>query len=973
MALPDEKGHRAYDEWFFGPFRLLVSERLLERDGTHVPLGARALEILIFLVERPGEPVTKTDLIARAWPDATVSEGSLRFQINALRKVLGDGQSGARYIITLPGRGYCFVAPVSRSSGTESLGGAASLVPEPSHRMPTRLTRTVGRDDAIQAISAQLATKRFVTIVGPGGIGKTTVAVAVGHLMLADFKDAVRFLDLGPLNDPHFVPSVVASTLGLLVQSDDPTSGLITFLRNKRMLLILDSCEHVIGSVAALAERIFREAPQVHILATSRETLCVEGEHVQRLAPLESPPDSASLTAAQVLAFPAAQLFVERVTASGHPFELLDRDAPVVGEICRRLDGIALAIELAAGRVNAYGIQGTAVLLNDRFRLLWEGRRTAPLRHQTLSATLDWSYDLLSKSEQVIFRRLSVFVGNFTLEAARSVATGTDVYDEQIITTIAGLVAKSLVTADTSGALTRYRLLDTTRTYVFGKLLDSGDADETARRHANYYVQFLEAADASSPLGSGADSFACLAEHLGNVRAALVWSFFECGDIQVGTALAATSARLFLETSLLAECYRWTERALGSLDGTTLGTRREMKLQAALGLALMFTKGNSDKVCRALNRGLALAEDLGDLPTQLRILGLLHIFHIRIGSFRSALAFALRDKVVATEIAHPVGTAQAQSALGISRHLEGSNASARAHLEAALSRVTGSQRVNTFHFGFDYRNCAGGALARTLWLQGHPDRAVMVAQKTVEEAETLGHPVTLCIALILSVSVVLWNGDLARAEQYTDRLIEQADRHSLAPYQAVGQGVRGELLVRLGSVELGLVLLRESLETLRVLRYAVLTTAFNSATAEGFAMTGKLNEALQTIDESIALTERNGDLFMMPELLRIKADILARMPQVHLAQAEEYFLKSLQLAASQAALAWELRTTTSLARFWLRQGRIHGARDKLALVIDRFSEGFESADLKAARLLLSELVQSADHTPHKTLSRVSRI
>ncbi len=412
----------------FGPFRLFAARRSIERAGAPVHVGGRALEILIALVEQAGKVVSKQDLMARVWPSATVDEGSLRVHVAALRKMLGDGEAGARYVTTLTGQGYCFVAPVtrSRSPGPSVVQGAA---PDHPGNLPARLSRMVGRDEIVREISEQLKTERFVTVAGPGGIGKTTVAVSVGNELLAEFAGAVHFFDLGPLNDALLVPSSAASTLGLLVQSSDPTPGLIAFLRDKRMLLILDSCEHVIDAAAALAERIFEQAPRVHILVTSRESLRVEGEHVHRLPALASPPDVAGLTAAQALCFPAVQLFVERAFAGGGSFELSDNDAPIVGEICRRLDGIALAIELAAGRANACSVQETMALLNDRFKLLWQGRRTALPRHQTLSAALDWSYDLLSEVERRVLNRLSVFAGLFALEAARSVVAKDDVDD----------------------------------------------------------------------------------------------------------------------------------------------------------------------------------------------------------------------------------------------------------------------------------------------------------------------------------------------------------------------------------------------------------------------------------------------------------------------------------------------------------------------------------------------------------------
>jgi predicted ATPase/DNA-binding winged helix-turn-helix (wHTH) protein len=937
----------------FGAFRLHAARRTLERSGVALDLGSRALELLIVLIERAGEVVSKNELMSRVWPDVTVDDVSLRVHIAALRKALADGEPDARYVATLTGRGYCFVAPVVRSNEAGS-AVTASVGFDPSSSLPARLTRMVGRGRTVGEISEQLRTARFVTIVGPGGIGKSTVAVSVGHELLAEFAGAVYFFDLGPINDPLLIPTAVASRFGLLIQSSDPTPGIVAALREQRMLLIFDSCEHVIEIVAALAERIFEGAPQVHILATSREPLRVEGEHVHQLAALGSPPADANLTAAQALDFPAVQLFVERVNASGRRFELNDADAPIVGELCRKLDGIALAIELAAGRANAYSVQETVAQLNDRFRLLWEGRRTALPRHQTMHATIEWSYDLLSADERMALCRLSVFAGTFTLEAARAVATGADL--DENVSLLGNLVAKSLVSAslgDTSlGDSTRYRLLDTTRAYASGKLLECGESQAVRRRHAAYYLELLNRTNAGLAKGSGIGAMAAHGEHLGNVRGALEWSLSERGDISLGIALAAASAPLLVEMSLLTECQRWTEQAVAMLDSASYGSRSELELQAALGLSMMFTRGNTDQVRCSLLRALELAEQLDDPHNQLRLLGRLHIFHERIGDFRSALTFAERSEAVAASIGDPVGIAESHSALGISRHLEGNTLSAHAHLEAALVQLPASQRIDAFHFGFDYRNRARIALARTLWLEGYPDCAAMVARQTVEEAETFNHPVTLCIALIWAVSVSIWEGNLTVAEEYIDRFIAEADRHYLEPYQAVGRGVKGELAVKRGQAETGIVLLRDALEMLHGLRYELLTTTFNTALAEGLAIAGSSEDALATIGQAIALVEQNGDLFMMPELLRIKAAILMTSPDPDFALAERCLLQSLGLAERQSALSWQLRTATSLAQLYLMQNQSDQAKNVLAPLVRRFTEGFETSDLQAAKNLL---------------------
>jgi predicted ATPase/DNA-binding winged helix-turn-helix (wHTH) protein len=935
----------------FGPFTLRVVERLLETADGPVQLSARALDILTVLVERAGEVVSKKELMARVWPDVTVDESSLRVHIVALRKALGDGQGGARYVTTLSGRGYCFVSPVSQAGAPAP---KVSERPAPaSHGLPVRLARMVGRDDAIDNIATQVEAHRFVSIVGPGGIGKTSVAISVGHTLLAGFGDAVCYIDLGPLSDPQLVPSAVASSLGLLVQTHNVTLAVLGFLRERRMLLILDSCEHVIETAATLAERIFQEAPQVHILATSRESLRVEGEHVLRLPPLDSPPDDADLTAAQVLAFPAAKLFFERVAASGGPRELSDEDAPMVGEICRRLDGIALAIELAAGRVSVFGIQEIGALLNNRFGLLWEGRRTALLRHQTLRATLDWSYNLLSEPERVALRRMSIFAGIFTLEAARAVAAGPELDSNEVAVALESLVAKSLVSADIHVASPRYRLLDTTRAYGQEKLLDSSDADQVEFRRASYFLELLEQVDDDMPAPSQPESFATHADQLGNVRAALEWCFSARGQLTVGVALAAASTRLFLDMSLLAECHRWSERAIAALDDVTRGSRHEMELHAALGLSLMLTRGNTEQAGNSLTRGLELAEQLGDLRGQLGFFEKLHLFHVRIGNFQDALMFAQRGESVAQEIGDPVGLAQIRVALGISYHLKGDSPAARACLAFALEHLPASQ-INSHHYNFDYRNRARITLARVLWLQGYPDQAVGMARQALEDTINLDHPIKLCLALFWASSVFLWNKDLKSAEEYNDLFIAQADRYSLAPFQTIGLGARGELLVMRGDVEPGMILLRRSLEALRAHRYGLLT-AFSEALAQGQSRVGRGDEALATIDEAIALVEHNGDLFGFPELLRIKADILASMPNPDVIGAERHFIRSLELAGQQSSLAWELRTATSLARLWSLQGRRDEARDVLAPIYARFTEGFESPDLAAARYLLDEL------------------
>jgi len=938
----------------FGPFSLVASERLLAKEGAPVALGARALDILIALASRPHEVISKRELLSRVWPDVTVEESSLRFHIASLRRALGDGKDGARYIATLAGRGYCFVAPVSRPADRDNVG-ATAVGNFPHANLPGRLMRMVGRADDVLRLSTQLLATRFVTIVGAGGVGKTTVAIAVGHHLIEVFAGAALFVDLGVLNDPRLVATAVTSMLGLSVQSDDPTPSLIAYLRDKRIILILDTCEHLIEAVADLASRVFVSAPQAHILSTSREALQVEGEHVYKLDPLACAPDDPALTAALTQTFPATQLFVERALASGARLELGDADAAIVAGMCRKLDGVALAIELAARRVEAYGLQQTAALLDQRLTLLWSGPRTAPPRQKTLQATLDWSYGLLTELERVVLRRLAVFVGHFTLDAALAVVRSATVDQAFVFGAIDSLVAKSMVATRPVGAMVRYRLLDTTRAYVLQSGVDDAELADLAVRHAIYYRRWLEQFGADWPtLSTGAERAPHFAA-VNNVRAALEWCFSAKGDIEFGVALAAAAAPVFLAMSLLAECHRWSERAILALEDTARGGLDEMHLQAALGVSLMFMRGGRDAARAALSRSFAIAEERGDALDQLRILGPLNMFHLRTGDFKAALHFAGRCSAIAATVDDSVAIALAHSILGISLHLNGELTGARAELEAALERGPRSQRTTTIYLGFEGKNLAGGILARNLWLQGHPTQAVARARQTISDAAAMDHSLTLCIALIWGISVFLWIGDLPSAEEHIEWLISRAESHSLSPYVLVGRGFKGEVAIRRGDAKGGVEILRRSLENLHTAPYELLTTALKIPLIQGLAATGQFDDGAAKIGKTIELVETNGDLCYMPELLRIRANLLLSMPHPMAEDAEMYFRQSLELSRRQGARAWELRTGIDLASLLASRGRRESACAVLQPVFDQFVEGSDTADLKSAARVLQTL------------------
>ncbi|MEA3179994.1 MAG: hypothetical protein QOI59_3517, partial [Gammaproteobacteria bacterium] len=391
----------------FGPFEFHPTQRVLRRAGKPLRIGSRAAEVLLALLESAGTLVKKRALIARVWPGISVEEGTLRVHIAALRKLLADGQNGPHYIENVTGIGYRFAALVTL--GNETNGDASSGVTTVERaKLPVVLTRPIGHAQTQARLRCRLSSDRFVTIVGPGGVGKTTNAVATANRLQSSYAHGVCFVDLGSITDGARIAVVLAAALGIAIPAHNPMQKIMEFLDDKRLLILLDNCEHVVHDAALLAEQLLSES-KVHVLATSREPLRARGEHVLRLEPLALPPIGPPMTAAQALGFSAIELFVDRTMACLNTFRFGDDDVATITCICRRLDGLPLAIELAAAHVEQFGLRGLAARLGDGLSLLGNRRRTATLRHQSLRATLDWSYNLLSRVEQLALHRLALF------------------------------------------------------------------------------------------------------------------------------------------------------------------------------------------------------------------------------------------------------------------------------------------------------------------------------------------------------------------------------------------------------------------------------------------------------------------------------------------------------------------------------------------------------------------------------------
>jgi predicted ATPase/DNA-binding winged helix-turn-helix (wHTH) protein len=910
------------------------------------------MDILIYLAERPGKVITKQELIDHVWSDVTVEEGSIRVHVAAIRKALGDGQFGNRYIANIKGRGYSFVGTVvtlarDMESRKEKI--------RHQNRLHVRPITMIGRETVVSEVSDKLRDERFVTLLGPGGIGKTTIALAVGRAVAEEFDGKVHFVDLESLTDPRHVAGAVATSLGVELKSKDPGSELVDLVRSRKLLIVFDSCEHLIEAVALIAEQLYQETEQVYLLATSRELLKVEGEHCCRVLPLDFPPDSSEQTANTVLRYPAVQLFVRRVTARAGSFALSDEEAPFVAELCRKLDGIPLAIELAAGQAAALGLKNTVFRLVSRLELLKPAYRTAVPRHRTLKATLDWSYDLLSDAERVVFRRIAPFVGHFTLDGARYVAGELGVGPAEIFDAIAGLVEKSLLASRIDDTLAQYRLLDTTRAYALDRLEEHAELDVILRRHAEYVAGYIESQRPALLALLKAEGASTHSSQLGNIRAALEWSFGPHGDDEIATRLAAASTRLLLELSLLIECRIWAERAIARLGEQHKNSRHEMEIYASLSVALMHTEGSSQRVREAFSRALDIAVIQQDLASELRLLSGLFMYYRWNVDINGTLEIASRSKEVALKTNDPDDMALAETMLGAANHLAGNHVVAVKHFESGLGYSTSGSRFRAGQYLFHHSSLLLVGMAHCLLFRGLLDQSLDYAERAIGEGQKSDHPATLCRSLSLVLPVYLAVGDFPRSEQHIAQLTELSAAYSLKPYRAVATGLRGRWLLLRGNLCEGIPLLKRALAELHAQSHEMLNMDFVCDLGAGLIAMGEHQEALTMILNAIEVQHRGGKFLYMPALFRMKGLILASRSAEDYFEAEESLLSAIDWAKRQSATLFELMAATDLAALLQKQARVSEACKYLNEALDRMPAGILFPARKRALQILSRL------------------
>lgn len=874
--------------------------------GEAVALGGRAFDILTLLVRRASETVTKAELFAHVWPGYLVHEHNLKVNVGNLRRVLAACDPTTDYVVTIAGRGYKFVAALTdaKEPPANPSAGAAGLRLSPSPAAPY----LYGRDDALHQITVRMQQNGYVTVVGPGGAGKTSIAVtAAQHCRAAG--QPVAFIDLSTLNGSQFVIPAMATALGISLSLDDPVAGVIALLRAERPILIIDNCEHVIATTAALMDRISHEVPEAQILATSREPLRTRHEHVFHLANLGFPDPGTTIGIEEVVQYPAVRLFLAKA-GRGDDADLEPDYVQAVASICARLDGLPLAIELAAGTAGSFGAEALTDLFRDGFGAMHRGRRDAPLRHQTLEAALDWSYRLLPEQEAILLELLSVFAGRFSAEDAESIYAAGQLDPMTGRDALGQLVAKSLVSADVIAGALRYRLVESTWVYASQRLLGSPHVDLAKRLFAARVLARMQQAEREWSFLTSCEWLGRYGEQLDDLRAAILWAFGPYGDARVGVDLVVAALPLWQELSAFQEMLAAIEQALALGGDSDLTPLRRAQMHMAQAWAMTLARQVHPQTSEAWRNSIRCAEAArdGDLALQAvcgeavylaysgRPLTALHSmldfaksaaidWHMAPGGMR----FLAHDEIYAGRLF------SADTRLKLLRQTWGD-----VRDEQGLSRFQVDLPVAI--------NLSSSLLA---WLQGRGDVAAEFADHAIARATNIDHMISLGNAICLAgLPVAFLDGNLARAEDLQGRLAGVARRESVGIYEGTAQFFAGAIAATRGD-NAGLEAMAASIEALWSNGWRLRVSLYRSLLAEAWLCAGDPDRAAQTLRPVLDCRDTREERWSHPEIWRIAALIAAQSGQTD--RAERYFRRGLNRAEAMGAAAFTRRIEASIA------------------------------------------------------------
>jgi predicted ATPase/DNA-binding winged helix-turn-helix (wHTH) protein len=932
----------------FGPFRLYPKRQQLLLGTEPVKLGGRSFELLHLLVQRSGQLVRKDELIAAAWPDVYVHYSNLKVNMSSLRRSLGDVQAAPIYIATIAGHGYRFVASV-RTAISEL---ADQGVPERSQEMPGLPAQgdIVGREADITNVLADLRNKHHVTLVGAGGIGKTTIAIAVARSLERDYPDGVCFIDLSIIDDPSLVPVALAAALGLRGNPGDTLGAILDYVRQRRMLVVLDNCEHVLPAATIFARGFASDNGTAKLLATSREPLETSAEHIVWIDPLACPNVVDAMTAEQALRFPAVELFARRAS-EWTGYELSDPDCAAIVQICRALDGLPLAIELVAAKMEHYAPHELLAMLDEHVGFQNPHSSGTTPRHETLLATIDWSFRLLSPNEAMIFRLTSVFADAFELDDIGAIAAVAGLKPFHVAAGLGGLVAKSLVTAQVSGAGLSYRLLDSTRRYAAARRQESSINISALHCHARRILTLLKRSENECEWSEAQDWLSRYRGRLADLRAALSWAFGHGNEKALGIELTAAAIPLWSEMSLLSESQQWVAFALDVADTVPCDDLLKAKLACSRAWGLFYARKLRNENEEAWLAAISYALSANSPDYQMRALLGLSYYLMQIGQMDKAIKRLEELRALRQIHRDWSGAPDVDRALAwVKAHTGDLTWSWDVLSRQAKIYSQPDKRTRMAELDVDHYISTRFYLPMVAWLSGRVDYAASAANEAVVASANAGHLVSQANALGLgALPVSLYNGDVDALENYTGQLQSILRQEHIARWAPV-QRFFAAVVRELNGDRDAVLDMRDAVTELIECRYLARIGMYLAHLADVLSRQGRIPEAQETVTVALRHQEQQRERWCRPEVQRVQASLLLRSGQYSDAK------RLLRIARDEArrmnSVSFELRIVNDLASVYTDSGRNKEAARLLRPLLERFTEGASTRDLRATLQLL---------------------
>ena len=910
-------------------------------------LGGRALDILHLLVMRAGEELSKDALIEFAWPNVFIDERNLKVHISSLRQALTDTLPQATYIATVVGRGYQFVGQV-RTESVE-IADFSSAEHQAGNGLPAPPT-LIGRQRDIEGVTRALESTSLVTLVGPGGVGKTSLAIAVAHAKHDDFPDGVCFVDLSTIYDPALVPHVIAKGLGVRGDSGELIPAVAAHLQDRRALLVLDNCEHLLHAAAAMAARLIESKTRSCLLVTSREALGVTSEKLQRVQPLAFPQRTEVRSASEAMAYPSVELFALRALETAD-YQLVDRDAHVVASLCEALDGLPLAIEIVAAKLDQFSPAELLKSVGRRLNALRNDDEATHPRHRTLWAMLDWSYRLLSPEEATIFRLLSVFAGCFEWADGAGMARLVQFDPYQITMALGGLVAKSLLSVEIDGKELRYRLLESARCYAAESLRQDPLAQAAQRHHAQLVLAMFEKAETEWGWVENRVWRARYEMRVGDLRKALDWCFNAGGDASLGVDLAISAIRFWNEQSFMSEQRDQVDRAMRHCASLANAPRRKATLATSWAWSLTFGRQPQSETDNAWRSALECAELSGDVGQKLSVMS--GWAHFLIYTGRNERAVSLLEDVI--RMATRAGDRASQfdgERLSVQAEMHlGKLVDVRARLERLAgelaqgmppSRITRyqEQRYVSIH----------GTLAFSNWLTGRTKSALALAETLVLQTGQVGLLMGQShILALVAMPLALWSGQTAVLERYATIFRRNLDRETIAMWEPVQRFYASVCRHARGHPN-ALDDMRSAIDELVRDGFLVRTPMYLGVLAEALLEGGRPADAAEAADFALALLHQSQESWCLPELLRVKARTLRALGERDLARG--VLGRARESAQTIGARSLEMRIISDIAQMANPDGDRTEAAMSLAPPREAFDVGTDAEDHNKAVLRL---------------------